>query len=150
VSETGPTVFAWQRSLAMLVVSAAVASAHAAAPSTVWDGVYTAEQAKRGEAAYVKDCASCHKDHLLGDDDYVNPLIGPVFMARWNNKSVGDLYEKTKTTMPADYPDTLKPQDYVDITSYVLSASGFPAGRTELPPDLAALKLITFTQARPK
>jgi quinoprotein glucose dehydrogenase len=121
-----------------------------AAPSTVWDGVYTAEQAKRGEAAYGQHCASCHKPDLLGDQDYVNPLIGPTFIARWKNKSVGDLYEKSKNTMPADYPDTLKPQEYADITAYLLSTSEFPAGQTELPTDLAKLKLITVTATRPK
>ena len=28
--------------------------------TTVWDGVYTAEQAKRGAALYADNCASCH------------------------------------------------------------------------------------------
>ena len=32
------------------------------APSerSVWDGVYTEEQAKRGEALYEKQCSACH------------------------------------------------------------------------------------------
>jgi quinoprotein glucose dehydrogenase len=141
---SGRRAVSWSRALVALGIFAAiVASARGAAQTTVWDGVYTEAQAKRGEAAYLKDCASCHKEHLLGDDDYANPLIGPVFLARWNNKTVGDLYEKNKTTMPANNPDTLKPQEYLDITAYLLRTSEFPAGRNELPADLAQLKLIT-------
>jgi mono/diheme cytochrome c family protein len=147
----GPAQRSCRRALTALGIVAAVAvSARGAAQTTVWDGVYTQAQAKRGEAAYLKDCASCHKEHLLGDDDYANPLIGPLFLGRWNNKSVGDLYEKNKMTMPANSPDTLKPQEYVDITAYLLSTSEFPAGQRELPPDLAQLKLITSLAARPK
>ena len=141
----------WRRALVALGIVAVVgASARGAAQTTVWDGVYTEAQAKRGEAAYLKDCASCHKEHLLGDDDYANPLIGPVFLAKWNNKSVADLYEKNKTTMPANNPNSLDPREYLDITAYLLSTSEFPAGRNELPADLAQLKLITLRGTRPK
>src|SRR5260370_8594146 len=31
---------------------------------SVWDGVYTEEQAKRGEPIYRKECAACHGDML--------------------------------------------------------------------------------------
>ena len=33
---------------------------------SVWDGVYTEEQAKRGEELYRKECASCHGYTLVG------------------------------------------------------------------------------------
>ena len=38
----------------------------AAADRTVWDGVYTEEQATRGRADYLKACASCHAADLRG------------------------------------------------------------------------------------
>jgi mono/diheme cytochrome c family protein len=137
--------------LAVSVAAAFGISAYAAAAgTTVWDKVYTAEQAKRGEEVYAKQCTSCHKDDLLGDNDYSQPLIGPQFLGKWNNKTVGDLYERTRTTMPANEPDTLKPQEYVDVVSYLLSVNSFPAGQTELPAELAKLKLITLLEARPK
>ena len=144
------TPIAWL-SLSLAVVCAAALSRHAAAAgATVWDKVYTAEQAKRGEEVYAKQCTSCHKDDLLGDNDYSQPLIGPQFLGKWNNKTVGDLYERTRTTMPANEPDTLKPQEYVDVVSYLLNVNSFPAGQTELPADLARLKLIALLEARPK
>jgi len=31
---------------------------------SVWDGIYTASQASRGEAAYRANCASCHGVNL--------------------------------------------------------------------------------------
>src|ERR1700677_4631375 len=34
--------------------------------ASVWDGVYTAEQADRGKALYGKQCASCHGAGLDG------------------------------------------------------------------------------------
>jgi hypothetical protein len=44
--------------------------------------------------------------------------------------------------MPADAPGTLTPQQTSDITAYVLKLNKYPAGQTELPTDLAALKNI--------
>ena len=38
----------------------------AAAEPSVWDGVFTAEQARRGETAYLSACASCHGTGLEG------------------------------------------------------------------------------------
>ena len=31
---------------------------------SVWDGVYTEEQAKRGEQLYRKECGTCHGTHF--------------------------------------------------------------------------------------
>lgn len=135
---------------AMFGIVAALGIHAATAAPTVWDGVHTAEQAKRGEATYVEHCTSCHKAHLLGDDDYTTPLFGPSFMSKWNNRSVGDLYEKIRTTMPANDPDGLKPQEYVDVLSFLMSANELPTGQAELPPDLSKLKLITWTETRPR
>ena len=33
---------------------------------SVWDGVYTQEQAERGHSLYNRHCASCHGDELAG------------------------------------------------------------------------------------
>ena len=37
--------------------------------ASVWDGVYTEEQAGRGQALYAKECASCHGASLSGGED---------------------------------------------------------------------------------
>src|SRR5262245_51602024 len=75
-------------------------------PKTTWDGVYSDAQAKRGEAAYGKACASCHGPDLSGVDSAPS-LTGAEFNAGWNDLPLDDLFQRVKTTMPADGPGTL-------------------------------------------
>jgi hypothetical protein len=58
---------------------------------TVWDGVYTSEQANRGEETYDARCTGCHRDDLSGGGDGAAVLRGADFFARWNDKTVGAL-----------------------------------------------------------
>ena len=48
----------------VVLVMAVVVSAQA--QKTVWDGVFTEEQAKRGADVYAEKCAMCHGDGLGG------------------------------------------------------------------------------------
>src|SRR5229473_1932633 len=66
---------------------------------SVWDGVYTEEQAKRGEELYRKECASCHGDTLVGGGGAA-PLTGGAFLSNWNGLTVGDLFDRIRKTMP--------------------------------------------------
>ena len=72
------------------VTSSARLSAQAAqdpgAGASVWGGVYTDEQAKRGEAVSTKLCTSCHGPELTGGE--AGPtLVGLEFIGNWNNLS---------------------------------------------------------------
>ena len=51
--------------------------------------------------------------------------------------------------MPADAPGTMTPAQTSDVMSYVFKLNKFPAGTTELPTDLAALKGIKIEGAQP-
>ena len=62
-------------------------------PRTAWDGVYTAEQAARGEPLYSQNCASCHGPNLTGGE-MAPSLVGGDFGANWNDLSLGDLFER--------------------------------------------------------
>jgi mono/diheme cytochrome c family protein len=117
--------------------------------TSVWDGVYTAQQAGRGEPAYQKECASCHGEKLEGKGT-APPLAGNDFTANWNGMTLGDLFEKIQGSMPADRPGELSPARNAAILAFLLKANSFPAGRTELRDDAEALKLIRFEVARPK
>ena len=64
----------------------------AAAAKTTNDGVFTAEQAKHGNTVYGQACANCHMDDLSGSGQ-APPLAGDVFMANWEGRSVGDLFD---------------------------------------------------------
>jgi S-disulfanyl-L-cysteine oxidoreductase SoxD len=129
-----------------LVLSLAL-SAYAQAPSSVWDGVYTREQAGRGKSLYGKECASCHGTALDGSGT-APPLAGPDFKNDWNGQTADDLFEKMQTSMPADQPGRLSREQNADILAFLLSSNGFPAGQKELPTDAAVLQKIRFEAAR--
>ncbi|HET9271004.1 MAG TPA: cytochrome c [Vicinamibacterales bacterium] len=118
----------------------------AAGPS-VWDGVYTVEQTRRGETAYLQTCASCHGTALEGGD-MTPPLVGGAFTANWNDLTVGDLFERIRTTMPLDKPGRLSRQQNADVIAFLLKANGWPAGTVELPPDPPALNQIRIQSVR--
>ncbi len=113
--------------------------------TTIWDGVYTDEQATRGQRVYEQECAQCHLDDLMGDG-IAPALIGSSFFFRWSDLSVGDMYVAIRTTMPQGAPASLSPTGYVDITTYLLQMNKIPGGDTELPTDTDALGEIIITE----
>ncbi len=125
----------------------AEADAEAADP-TVWDGVFTAEQATRGEGAYERECATCHLADLFGDG-IAPALAGAAFDFRWSDLSIGDMFVAIRATMPQGAPASLSPQAYADIVSYLLLRNDFPAGDGELPADEAVLNTIMITSEQP-
>ena len=120
----------------------------AGAGSSVSSGVYTEEQAKRGETVSNKLCTSCHGPELSGGE--AGPtLVGLEFLGNWSSLTVADFFDRVHTTMPADAPGTMTPQQISDVTAYVFKLNKFPAGKTELPTDLASLKGIKIEGAQP-
>jgi mono/diheme cytochrome c family protein len=117
-------------------------------PRSIWTGVYTEAQAKRGQALYVDECANCHASNLGGNES-APALIGDDFAADWIGLTVGELFERTRVTMPQDSPGRLTQQQYADVTAFLLSANKYPAGPAELPPDTAALKRIQWDKGPP-
>jgi mono/diheme cytochrome c family protein len=111
------------------------------AARSVWDGVYTPEQADRGRPLYNQHCASCHADTLMGGE-MSPPLVGGEFMSNWNGLTLGDLFERIRTSMPQNKPGTLSREVNADITAYILSVNKFPAGKTELPHSAEFLREI--------
>lgn len=115
---------------------------------SVWDGVYTEGQAKRGAAFYTQECSSCHGSDLIGADE-VPALSGPGFLANWEGLSVGDLFERVRVSMPPNKQGRLSRQQIVDILSHVLNANSFPPGKTELDPKAEMLKQIRIEATKP-
>ena len=115
---------------------------------SVWDGVYTEEQAKRGEPIYHKECAACHGDMLTGGES-APPLTGGAFLANWNGLTVGDLFDRIRKTMPQTAPGRLTRQQGSDILAFMLSVNKFPAGKIELYRQSEMLKEIRFESAKP-
>lgn len=119
-----------------------------AATRSVWDGVFTEEQAKRGEEVYHKQCASCHGDMLTGGES-APALTGGGFQANWNGLTLGDLFERIRKTMPQTKPNTLTRQQNADVLAFMLSINKFPAGKTELYRQAEMLKEIRFETKKP-
>jgi quinoprotein glucose dehydrogenase len=125
----------------------ALLSAQDKTPQSVWDGIYTDQQAGRGEAAYRAACASCHGQKLEGSGQ-MPPLVGSDFTSNWNGMTVGDLLDKIQTSMPADRPGQLSKDQNAAILAYILKLNKFPAGSKELPPDADALRGVRFETGR--
>ena len=126
----------------------------AAAPQTttraetrsVRDGVYTEEQAKRGERVYGDECSRCHGPALDGGESA--PLIGDAFAKSWAGSTLDELFERIKTSMPQDDPGRLSPPQTADVLAYILSVNKFPTGKTDLAQEKALLKAIRFEAAK--
>jgi S-disulfanyl-L-cysteine oxidoreductase SoxD len=111
-------------------------SAQPAAPTgrTVWDGVYTAEQAQRGHTLFLQNCAECHGANLQGGAG--KALAGEVFWTDWREQTVDALLAYVSKNMPfsedGSLAGTLSPSTYVDIVAHMLSANELPAGKQDL------------------
>ena len=127
----------------VVVALGAIAAGQAPATRTVWYGVYTADQAKRGEPLYGQQCGACHGATLEGGE-MAPSLTGGAFHANWNGLSLGDLVERIRISMPQNNPGSLNRQQCTDIVAFILKAGGIPEGTAELPRELELLKQITF------
>jgi mono/diheme cytochrome c family protein len=139
------------RSLFRYLVAAILGLGFAGAQSasrSVWDGVYTDEQSRRGETLYGTACAKCHGDMLTGGEA-APPLVGGEFLANWNGLTVGDLFERIRVSMPADRPGALSSAQTADILAHMLHMNQFPAGKTEIERQVEILKQIRFEAAKP-
>lgn len=86
---------------------------------SVWDGIYTDEQADRGAGVYAAHCAMCH---------------GPTpFIEQFDNQPLSELFNFIRTMMPEGSPGSLSGAQYSDSLAYILREKGFPTGESELP-----------------
>jgi mono/diheme cytochrome c family protein len=126
---------------------ALMAAVSAQGARTVWDSVYSVDQATRGEKLYATHCTRCHGDNALGSEGPA--LTGPLFAANWEGVTLSDFHDRIRQTMPADNPSSLPRQEVSDIIAYLLRLSKMPAGATELSGDAGALAQIKYVSNRP-
>lgn len=125
-------------------VSAWVAAAQGGV--SVWEGVYTAAQARRGEALYTTHCGGCHGAALTGLEA-APALVGDTFNATWEGAPLADLFERIRATMPQTRPGSLTRTQNADVLAYILQVAKYPAGEREL--DAQALAGIVYHTYRP-
>lgn len=117
----------------LIARTAQAQSTDSTAGKSVWQGVYTEEQATRGDTEHQNNCSSCH-----GTEKY----SGDNFTKNWVGRTVFDLFEQIRTTMPDDNPGGLSAQQYKDVVAYILKTNGIPAGTDSLPSDPEAMRLL--------
>ena len=111
------------------------------AATSIKDGVYTDPQAGRGKEIYASACTGCHGETLEGSGQ-IPPLAGAEFLNNWKGQTLADLFDKMKTTMPADSPGKLSNEENIDVLTYILSSNKFPSGSNELKYDRPLLERI--------
>jgi mono/diheme cytochrome c family protein len=114
---------------------------------TVWDGVYTKEQAAKGEAVYTEKCVNCHGVGGAGND--APPLNDAGFAANWDTLSLDDLFKRIHTTMPVTAAGTLTREEAALLVAYILQVNRFPDGTDPLPDQSMALSGIRYAVNKP-
>jgi mono/diheme cytochrome c family protein len=129
---------------------------------------YTDAQADRGGGFFQGSCSLCHvadskmerrdtggipavfvparaPDGLaLGSMRVKLNLAGADFFK--NYATVGDIYNKSSTTMPGYDPFGMSQNTYADIVAYILRANGLPAGRYELASDFESMHAMPIVE----
>jgi len=94
-------------------------------------GVYSKKQVEEGSALYASHCVACHGKDLRGTEGGTT-LIGDRFVSKWKDKSLGELFDVTKTTMPKSNPHSLGDESYAALLAFILNANEFPPGEVPL------------------
>lgn len=98
--------------------------------------LYTEEQATAGAAVFGKVCAECHEKA---------DITKPDFRSKWNGRTLFELFELVRTTMPDSNPGGLTREEYAGALAYILKANGLPAGGTAVMPDSAAMSNVKLS-----
>ena len=118
---------------------------HAQEAKSTSTGVFTEEQAKKGEAAYQRVCASCHGTDLHSTEAEAPDLTEGAFKFGWQGKTIAERFDAIRKTMPPQRAGSLDDQTYLDIVTYILRFNKIPAGTQALQPDDNLLKQIVIS-----
>ncbi len=95
--------------------------------------MYTDSQAALGLEVFTAVCSECHEVEDLTNED---------FRLNWDNTTLYELFDNIRTTMPDENPGTLTPQQYIDVTAYVLQLNKLPAGDVAFTGDSASASAV--------
>ncbi|MFT5143200.1 MAG: mono/diheme cytochrome c family protein [Rhodothermales bacterium] len=120
--------------------STAVAADSVAAdpgPLSTRSGVYTAEQALKGQELFTVVCGECHQpeDFLEG------------FLPGWAGQRADELFKEIRKTMPEDSPGSLRSSEYAAVIAFLFQLNGLKAGEERLPGSTRRLKEILIETA---
>lgn len=104
------------------------------------DGVFSKAQAERGRELFTETCGVCHTRGQFTDG---------TFRRNWQGRTLFDVFEQIRSTMPKDSPGRLTGQEYLDVILYLFSEQGYPAGEEEINATAAGLRQIRITPPPP-
>jgi mono/diheme cytochrome c family protein len=99
---------------------------------------FSRAQAANGKAAYDASCAVCHGSTLT-NGTFGTPLAGEYFRRQWSGRTVAELFEKSRTTMPPAAIGSLPVTTHAAIVAYVLEVNGSRPAAADLPADAVRL-----------
>jgi mono/diheme cytochrome c family protein len=109
---------------AVLIVGGLLAPASAQTPPA---------QADAGEAIFAQHCTACHGDTLEGGD-HGPALKGAEFWSQWQGQPARRLYSLILSTMPANDPGTLSPDDALALVAHIARVNGHALPKTAATP----------------
>jgi len=119
--------------LAIALAARGAAQTETAESRSTTTGVYSAQQATRGEETYMAACVACHP---------AGTYSTAAFKVAWSGRPLSDLFDLVKDKMPKNDPGSLTPDENAQVVAYLLKINGVPTGKTELPADSDELKKI--------
>ena len=122
-----------------------------AAEQSVWQGIYTEDQATRGQIIFDRACVACHarQPGQVAGHGPTPPLLGEDFKFRWVDSSIADLFDTIRQTMPEAAPNSLSAEEYASLTAFLLQINGYPAGINEIDPRSRVNLLDTYIDEYP-
>ena len=102
-------------------------------PASYLKAPYTKVQAASGAKVYKADCAMCHGAKL--NNGGAPKLAGDVFLKKWASNTLDDFHFIMSSSMPQTAPGSLKPEEYLNLTAYILQENGVKPGKVEFKAD---------------
>jgi mono/diheme cytochrome c family protein len=128
--ERSGTALSDLRSLAIVAAIATAPVARAQEPAaarTTAAGIYSSEQADRGQAVFDAKCQSCHGAAFEGGT-LAPALKGSEFLTPFQGKPLRRIYSRIISTMPPDDIGSLTESETLTLVALVLRANGYSAG----------------------
>lgn len=117
--------------IAMAACASTVGAVRTQGTSTS-DGIYTTDQATKGQALYAQACEGCHQPAKFGGAEWTRAYVG---------RPLAEI-DGAMAEMPADNPGTLTRDDVASLIAYFLHMNKYPEGQTPLSGAPEALKSI--------
>jgi alcohol dehydrogenase (cytochrome c) len=91
-----------------------------------------AAQVERGQASYLRNCASCHGRNL-DDGEFAPSIKGRSFLNNWGGRPVSEIAAYLRANMPPGRTTELSKDDYTALVAFIMNANGAPSDADSLP-----------------